>query len=117
MRVGDGRLDTLLITGWWESDYPNRAPVLHKLVVIIDESRAVSQTMNVVEGSRGLGLSDEALLVARRVVKRPLYSSSNAAAEWWLETEGLTDQATKVWARLLRRGAQAMSGTFGFVLP
>jgi hypothetical protein len=88
-------------------------------VEVFPDGRAVSQNMAYSDRARfaGMGMPEAAILVARQVLGVPIYSSSNNAAEWWLESELRIPEARKVWERLVGRGASPPGpGSDRFVL-
>ena len=79
----DERFDTIELTVWLEADHSGGPSAFSARIVLIDAERAVSQTMAVTEEPFGqLGIPEATLLLARQLAGRPLYSSSNARAEW-----------------------------------
>src|SRR5687768_3294805 len=89
-------------------------------VEVLLDGRAVSQNMAYTDRTRfaRMGMPDATILLARQVLGVPIYSSSNRAAEWWLQTESQQPEARKVWERLVSRGAKPPSpGSDRFVLP
>lgn len=78
---------------------------------VLDTTRALSQTMFAEPWARGFGVPEACLIVIRRFVGRPLYSSCNDSREWWLRSELITPAALKVWSRLVARGIAAPVGS------
>ena len=81
-------------------------------VEVLPDGRAVSQNMAYSDRARfrAMGMPEAALLIARRVLGVPIFSSSNRASEWWLKSESHQPEARKVWERLVQHGAESPPG-------
>ena len=73
-------------------------------VVIVDELRAVSQTMESAEAYYGCGVPEACLLLVHMKIPQTLYSSTNAESCFWLEAEYQAPKAEVVWKRLVKYG-------------
>ena len=113
----NGPGDSIEVEVWIQSEYRSGPAAYVSLVTLLDDERALSQTMQIgADRYRALGIPDACLRLLREVVARPLYSSSNAELEWWLSNEIRTEAATNVWRRLQETDEAERFGTDRFVI-